>query len=266
MERYRVTDGDGFRLAGWATDETSGIAGKAEGRAELDELTTRLDELQELFYADGRHRLLVVLQGTDTAGKGGAIKRVFRGMNPSGVRVTSFKAPTAPELAHDFLWRVHPHVPGNGEVALFDRSHYEDVLIVRVHDLVPKERWSARYEHIRAFEQMLLDEGTTIRKFFLHISRDEQRERLEARLADETKHWKFRRQDLDERSYWDAYQEAYEDMIRRTSTKDAPWYVVPADKKWHRDVVICRTLVETLEGLDLRYPEGEEDLDGIVVT
>jgi PPK2 family polyphosphate:nucleotide phosphotransferase len=266
MERYRVTDGDGFRLADWAPDETSGGAGKAEGRAKVDKLTARLDELQELFYADGRHRLLVVLQGTDTAGKGGAIKRVFRGMNPSGVRVTSFKAPTAPELAHDFLWRVHPHVPGNGEVALFDRSHYEDVLIVRVHDLVPKERWSARYEHIRAFEQMLVDEGTTIRKFFLHISRDEQRQRLEARLADATKHWKFRKQDLDERGYWDAYQEAYEDMIRRTSTKDAPWYVVPADKKWHRDLVICRTLVETLEGLDPRYPEGEEDLDGIVVT
>jgi PPK2 family polyphosphate:nucleotide phosphotransferase len=266
MERYRVTDGDGFRLRDRATDETSGIAGKAEGRAELAKLTARLDELQELFYADGRHRLLVVLQGTDTAGKGGAIKRVFRGMNPSGVRVASFKAPTEPELAHDFLWRVHPHVPGDGEVALFDRSHYEDVLIVRVHDLVPEARWKARYEHIRAFEQMLVDEGATILKFFLHISKDEQRERLQARLANPAKHWKFRKGDLDERQYWDDYQAAYEEMIQRTSTKDAPWYVVPADKKWHRDVVICRTLVETLERLDLRYPEVEEGLESIVVT
>jgi PPK2 family polyphosphate:nucleotide phosphotransferase len=266
MERYRVTDGDGFRLRDWATDETSGIAGKAEGRAKLAELTARLDELQELFYADRRHRLLVVLQGTDTAGKGGAIKRVFRGMNPSGVRVASFKRPTEPELAHDFLWRIHPHVPGDGEVALFDRSHYEDVLIVRVHDLVPEARWKARYEHIRAFEQMLADEGTTILKFFLHISKDEQRERLQARLDDPAKRWKFRTEDLDERQYWDDYQAAYEAMIQRTSTEDAPWYVVPADKKWHRDVVICQTLVETLEGLDLRYPEAEEDLDSIVVT
>jgi PPK2 family polyphosphate:nucleotide phosphotransferase len=266
MERYRVTDGGTFRLGGWATDETSGIGGKAEGRAEVAKLTARLDELQELFYADGRHRLLVVLQGTDTSGKGGAIKRVFRGMNPSGVRVKSFKAPTAPELAHDFLWRVHPHVPGDGEVALFDRSHYEDVLIVRVHDLVPEARWKARYEHIRAFEQMLVDEGATIRKFFLHISKDEQRARLESRLADPSKHWKFRPEDLDERQYWDDYQAAYEEMIQRTSTKDAPWYVVPADRKWHRDLVICRTLVETLEGLDLRYPEAEEGLESIVVT
>jgi PPK2 family polyphosphate:nucleotide phosphotransferase len=266
VERYRVSDGAKFRLADRNPADTSGMAGKAEARAEVAELTARLDELQEVFYADGRHRLLVVLQGTDTAGKGGAIKRVFRGMNPSGVRVASFKAPTEPELAHDFLWRVHPHVPGDGEVALFDRSHYEDVLIVRVHDLVPKARWKARYDHIRAFEKMLVDEGTTIRKFFLHISRDEQRERLEARLANPAKHWKFRPEDLDERAYWDAYQAAYEEMIQRTSTDDAPWYVVPADKKWHRDLVICRTLVETLEGLDLRYPEPVEGIESIVVT
>jgi PPK2 family polyphosphate:nucleotide phosphotransferase len=266
VERYRVTDGAGFRLAGHDPAATSGVAGKGEGRAEVAELTARLDELQELLYADGRHRLLVVLQGMDTAGKGGAIKRVFRGMNPSGVRVKSFKAPTEPELAHDFLWRVHPHVPGDGEVALFDRSHYEDVLIVRVHNLVPKARWKARYDHIRAFEQMLVDEGTTIRKFFLHISRDEQRRRLEARLADPTKHWKFRRDDLNERNHWDAYQAAYEEIIQRTSTADAPWYVVPSDHKWHRDLVICRALVETLGSLDLRYPEPEEGLDRIVVT
>jgi PPK2 family polyphosphate:nucleotide phosphotransferase len=208
----------------------------------------------------------VVLQGMDTSGKGGAIRRVFEGMNPSGVRVASFKAPTAPELARDFLWRIHAEVPGDGEITIFDRSHYEDVLIVRVHGLVPPERWAARYDHIRAWEQMLADEGTTIRKFFLHISADEQKARLEARLADPAKHWKFRKGDLDERAHWDAYQEAYEEAIRRTATPDAPWYVVPANKKWHRDLVICRALVETLESLDLRYPSPEGDLSGITVT
>jgi PPK2 family polyphosphate:nucleotide phosphotransferase len=266
METYRVTDGAGFRLRDHDAAATSGVAGKAEGRAEVADLTTRLDELQDLFYADGRHRLLVVLQGMDTAGKGGAIKRVFRGMNPSGVRVATFKAPTAPELARDFLWRVHPHVPADGEVALFDRSHYEDVLIVRVHDLVPEARWKARYDHIRNFEQMLADEGTTILKFFLHISNGEQKERLEARLADPRKHWKFRVEDVEERRFWDDYQAAYEEAIRRTATPDAPWYVVPADHKWHRDLVICRALVATMENLDLRYPEPAENIERTVVT
>jgi PPK2 family polyphosphate:nucleotide phosphotransferase len=228
-------------------------------------LTARLDKLQEKFYADGRHKLLVVLQGMDTSGKGGAIRKAFEGLNPAGVRVASFKAPTEPELAHDFLWRVHPHTPANGQMSIFDRSHYEDVLIARVRGLVPARQWKARYDHIRAFEQMLADEGTVIRKFFLHISAEAQAARLQARIDDPTKHWKFRSTDLAERALWDDYQVAYEQAIRRTATKDAPWIVVPADRKWHRDLVICRTIVETLEGLDLRYPEPEEDLSGIVV-
>jgi PPK2 family polyphosphate:nucleotide phosphotransferase len=265
MERYQVTEGKGFRLADHDPAATSGVAGKAEGRAEVAALTTRLDELQEAFYADGRHKLLVVLQGMDTSGKGGAIRKAFEGLDPVGVHVAAFKAPTDLERAHDFLWRVHPHAPADGQIAIFDRSHYEDVLIVRVRGLVPAARWKARYTHIKAFEKMLADEGTVIRKFFLHISKEEQAERLQARLDDPTKRWKFRRGDLAERARWDDYQAAYEEAIRRTATPSAPWIVVPADRKWHRDLVICRTIVETLEGLDLRYPEPEEDLSDVVV-
>jgi PPK2 family polyphosphate:nucleotide phosphotransferase len=265
MERYQVTDGKGFRLADHDAGATSGIDGKAEGRAELARLTARLSELHELLYADGRHGLLVVLQGMDTSGKGGAIRKAFQGLDPTGVHVATFKAPTEVELAHDFLWRVHPHAPAKGHISLFDRSHYEDVLIVRVHGLVPEARWRARYEHIRNFEALLAAEGTVVRKFFLNISEDEQAERLRARTADPTKHWKFRLADLDERKLWDDYQAAYEEAIRRTATPEAPWVVVPADHKWHRDVVICRTIVDALEDLDLRYPETGEDLSGVVV-
>jgi PPK2 family polyphosphate:nucleotide phosphotransferase len=266
MDRYRVTDGDGFRLADHDPDADSGVADKAEGRAAVAELTARLDGLQEKFYADGRYRLLVVLQGMDTSGKGGAIRKAFEGLDPSGVHVTAFKPPTAPELAHDFLWRIHPHVPADGMISIFDRSHYEDVLVARVRGLVPEARWKARYAHIRAFERMLVDEGTIIRKFFLHISKDEQAARLQARLDDPHKHWKFRLGDLAERERWDDYQAAYEDAIRHTATEDAPWIVVPADRKWHRDLVICSTIVETLEALDLRYPPSPDDLSGVVVT
>jgi PPK2 family polyphosphate:nucleotide phosphotransferase len=265
MERYQVTDGEGFRLADHDPGATSGVDSKSEGRAEVAELAARMEELQRKLYADGRHKLLVVLQGMDTSGKGGAIRKAFEALNPTGVHVATFKAPTEPELAHDFLWRVHPHVPGDGMISIFDRSHYEDVLIVRVRTLVPEERWNARYGHIRDFEQMLVDEGTTIRKFFLHISHEEQAARLQARITDPTKRWKFRVADLAERKLWDHYQQAYDDAIRHTATPSAPWIVVPADRKWHRDLVIARTIVGTLEGLDLRYPEPEEDLSGIVV-
>ncbi len=266
MERFRVTDGKGFDLAKWdPADIGERDGGRTAGRAELKELTPRLDELQEKFYADGRHKLLVVLQGTDTSGKGGAIRKAFEGLDPSGVRVASFKAPTDLELAHDFLWRVHPHVPSNGQISIFDRSHYEDVLIVRVHDLVPKKRWQARYAHIRAFEKLLADEGTVILKFFLHISKDEQAERLRARLDDPTKNWKFRTGDLEERGHWDDYQDAYEEMIQRTAAAHAPWFVVPANRKWFRDLVICHAMIDTLERLDLRYPVPAEDLSGVTI-
>jgi PPK2 family polyphosphate:nucleotide phosphotransferase len=266
MERYRISQGRGFALADWDPDETKGFkGGKTEARAELAELSPRLDALQEKLYANARHRLLVVLQGMDTSGKGGTIRRVFEGVNPSGVKVTAFKKPTDEELAHDFLWRVHPHVPANGEMIIFDRSHYEDVLIVRVHELVPARRWKARYRHIRDFERMLVDEGTTILKFFLHISKDEQRERLQARLDDPKKHWKFRRSDLEERKHWDAYQEAFEDAIHETARLHAPWYVVPANHKWYRDLVVCKAIIQTLEGMNLDYPPSPDDLSDVVI-
>jgi len=269
MDRYRVTEGSGFELAEHDPGDTGDFApdkhGKKQAKEELVELNAKLDNLQERLYADGRHRVLVVLQGMDTSGKGGTIRRVFQGVNPSGVRVAAFKAPTELELAHDFLWRIHPQAPRDGELVIFDRSHYEDVLIVRVRELVPEKRWRARYRHIRDFEQLLVDEGTTVVKFFLHISRDEQKERLQARLDEPEKHWKFRLADLEERKRWDDYQVAFEEAIKETSAPWAPWVVVPANRKWYRDVVVCRTLVDTLEQLDLTFPPSPDDLSDVVI-
>jgi PPK2 family polyphosphate:nucleotide phosphotransferase len=266
VDRYRITKGRDFRLADWDPDDLAGFdGGKAEARAELAWLNSELDELQEQLYADGRHRVLVVLQGMDTSGKGGTIRRVFQGVNPSGVRVAAFKAPTEAELARDFLWRIHPHVPRNGELVIFDRSHYEDVLIARVRGLVPAQRWKARYRHIRDFERMLAAEGTVILKFFLHISADEQQQRLQARLEDPKKHWKFRVSDLDERKLWDDYQRAYEAAIQETAASHAPWFVVPANRKWYRNLVVSRTLVKMLKGLGLRYPPSPDDLSHVII-
>jgi PPK2 family polyphosphate:nucleotide phosphotransferase len=228
-------------------------------------MASRIEQLQEVLYAQGTHRLLVVLQATDTGGKDSTIRRVFEGVNPQGVKVASFKQPTDEELAHDFLWRVHRHVPGDGEITIFNRSHYEDVLAARVHGIVSPEVWGRRYDHINAFERLLTDEGTRIVKFFLHISKDEQRERLQARLDDPTKHWKFSRGDLGERRRWDEYREAYTAMLERTSTAWAPWHVVPADRKWYRDLVVSSVLIRALESMDLRYPEPTDDLTDVVV-
>ena len=266
VERYRVGPGQEVRLTGWDPGDSSAFPGdKAAGRRVAAGLAKQLEGCQEVLYADGRHRLLVVLQAMDTGGKDGTIRRVFEGVNPVGVRVASFKKPTEHELAHDYLWRVHPHVPGNGEIVIFNRSHYEDVLVVRVNSLVPGERWAKRYEHIVAFEKMLAEEGTTIVKFFLHISAEEQRRRLQKRVDDPEKQWKFARGDLAERARWDDYQVAYQEALSRTSTDFAPWYIVPADRKWYRDIVVGQVLVNTLQGLKLRYPEPEEDLTGLVI-
>jgi PPK2 family polyphosphate:nucleotide phosphotransferase len=266
MDRYRIAPGTSVDLADLDPGDSSEFDGDKEaGQAKADELVDRIEELQELMWADHSRRLLIVLQATDTGGKDGTIRHVLDGVNPQGVRVAGFKKPTEPELAHDYLWRVHPHVPGDGEIVVFNRSHYEDVLVVRVHDLVPEERWRKRYDHIRDFEQMLADEGTTIVKFFLHISKDEQKERLQARLDEPDKNWKFDVGDLRERERWDDYQRAFAEAIEHTSTEAAPWYVVPADRKWYRNLVISQILVDTLEGLDLRHPEPD-DLDGVVIT
>jgi PPK2 family polyphosphate:nucleotide phosphotransferase len=260
MNRYRVKPGSRVDLGEWDPDDKSAFPeGKNEGRKRLLELNQRLEELQELLYAEHKHKVLLVLQAMDTGGKDGTIRHVFEGVNPQGVRVASFKKPTPEELDHDFLWRVHKQVPGRGEVVIFNRSHYEDVLVVRVHSLAPKEVWSKRYEHINGFERMLVDEGTTILKFFLHIGLDEQKERLQARLDEPNKRWKFNPGDLGERKLWPKYMKAYEEAISKTSTEWAPWYIVPANRKWYRNLVVGTVIIEALENLNMRYPEPEFD-------
>jgi len=239
---------------------------KKDSVRELARLRRQLSELQRLLWADGNHALLVVLQALDTGGKDGTIRKVMSGVNPQGVSVTGFGVPTEVERAHDYMWRVHPHTPGSGRIAVFNRSHYEDVLVVRVNELVPEARWSKRFDHIMSFERLLSDEGTTIRKIMLHISKDEQRERLEARLEDPAKGFKFNATDLETRKRWDEYQTAYEDAIDRTATPTAPWFVVPADRKWYRNLVVARILIEALAGLDLSYPTPDFDPAGITIV
>lgn len=239
---------------------------ESAARARTVELVEEFTELQNMLFAGQHHRVLVVLQATDTGGKDGAIRNVFGPLNPQGLRVASFKVPTGPELAHDYLWRVHQQVPANGELVVFNRSHYEDVLVVRVHNYVETQQWKKRYGQIVNFEQMLADEGTTIIKLYLHITKDEQAERLRARLEDPAKRWKFSLGDLEERGLWSDYRDAFEDMLSLTSTPDAPWYVVPAGNKWYRDLVVAEIMVDTLTDLDLSYPPGDEGLDAVVIT
>lgn len=264
MDRYRVKPGEKVDLGKWDPEDTSAHKGsKSDGEDRLDELTGELEALQELLYAEGKHKVLVVLQGMDTSGKDGVIRHVFEGANPQGVRVAGFKVPTPPELARDYLWRVHQQVPATGEIVIFNRSHYEDVLVVRVHGLVPPERWKKRYDHINAFERMLAEEGTTILKFFLHINPEEQRQRLLDRLNNPAKHWKFNPGDIQERGRWADYQKAYEDVLEKTSTDWAPWYIVPSNKKWYRNLVIASLLVETLQGFDMKLEAQLEDVPGL---
>jgi len=266
MERYRVKPKDTIRLKEWDPGDTGEYKGeKDEGQEQLEELNKELELLQELLYAEGKHKVLVVLQGMDTSGKDGVIRHVFDGVNPQGVRVANFKVPTPEELAHDYLWRVHRQTPGRGEIVIFNRSHYEDVLAVRVHNLVPEEIWKKRYDQIVEFEQLLVQEGTTILKFYLHIDLDEQKERLQARLEDPTKQWKFKVGDLKERTLWSEYMAAYEDALNKTSTDKAPWYIVPANKKWYRNLVIASVLVDALKKLDMHYPPSEDDLSQVVI-
>lgn len=266
MEAYRIKPGAKVKLDDWdPKDDRYYPGGKEAAAQKLAELNEELEALQETLYAEQKHKVLVVLQGMDTSGKDGVIRHVFEGVNPQGVRVANFKVPTPVELAHDYLWRVHKQTPASGEMVIFNRSHYEDVLVVRVHALVPEQVWSKRYAQINAFESLLDSAGTTILKFFLHISYEEQRQRLQARLDDPTKRWKFRLGDLDERKLWSEYQEAYEDALSRTSSEAAPWYIVPSDRKWYRNLVIAEVIIEALKKLEPRYPEPEENLDGVVV-
>jgi PPK2 family polyphosphate:nucleotide phosphotransferase len=265
--KYRVKPGSKVKLSDWDPQEKSlATELNKEVAAELlDVMNDVLEELQELLYAQGKHKVLIVLQALDTGGKDGTIRAVFEGVNPAGVRVASFKAPTSHELAHDYLWRVHQQVPGKGEMVIFNRSHYEDVLVVRVEGLAPRDVWKRRYDQINDFERMLAEEGTTILKFYLHIDKDEQKERLQARLDDPAKHWKFATGDLATRAKWDEYMEAYEAVLSKTSTEHAPWYIIPANRKWYRNLLICGIIIETLESLKMSFPPAEEGLDAVVI-
>jgi PPK2 family polyphosphate:nucleotide phosphotransferase len=264
MNPYLVRPGRKLDLDEFDPDDTHLVrGGKTEGKVENEAIRQRLAELQELLYAGHEWKLLIVLQGMDTSGKDGTIRHVMSGFNPVGTRVVSFKKPSLEELDHDYLWRVHRQTPAKGEAVVFNRSHYEDVLIVRVHNLVPRTTWQKRYDQIKAFEQMLHDEGAVILKFFLHISKKEQRARLQARIEDPTKRWKFQHTDVEERKLWKDYQQAYEDALSKTSTEWAPWYVVPANQKWYRNYVVGSTIAEALKALHMKYPEP--DLSGVEI-
>ena len=245
-------------------DGTPGLVGSKEEKrsaaeAMLEEHLVVMEDLQYRLWAQHEQSLLIVLQGMDTAGKDGTIRHTLGQLNPQGVQVTSFKKPTQEQLDHDFLWRVHRAAPGHGQIGVFNRSHYEDVLVVRVHGLVPKRVWSRRYEQINAFESQLRAHNTTILKFFLHISSDEQKERLQARLDDPKKNWKFSRNDLTERGYWKDYQQAYKAVLEKTSTDDAPWFVIPANRKWYRNWAVATIIRDALEKMDPQTPKADFD-------
>ncbi len=262
---WKVEAGSKIKLKDYDPNHVDEHTDPVSARAELEILTRELGELQELLAAAQHHSLLVVLQGMDTSGKDGTIRRVLSQVNPQGCEVRSFKAPTGRELSHDFLWRVHRGTPGRGIITIFNRSHYEDVLVVRVHNLLPEKVWNRRYAAINNFERLLAQNGMIILKFYLHISNEEQERRLLARQKDKTKAWKLSAADWAERKYWNAYQEAYEDALSKCSTDEAPWYIVPANKKWSRDLLVARTLVHTLrpykaQWLDKLVVRGEQEL------
>jgi PPK2 family polyphosphate:nucleotide phosphotransferase len=266
MEKYHVKSGEKIKFKNYDPEDTSQFTdGKQAGLDRLAELTKKLDVLQEVLYAERKHKVLVVLQARDAAGKDGTIRSVFSGVNPQGVHIESFKVPTEMELDHDYLWRTHQQVPGKGELVVFNRSHYEDVLVVRVHNLVTRDECSRRYAQINNFEQMLAEEGTTIIKFYLNMSKDAQKQRLQDRLDDPTKNWKFNPGDLKERALWDEYDSAYEDVFSETSTSWAPWYIIPADHNWYRNLCVATILVKTLEDLKMNYPAPTTDLSKIVI-
>ena len=266
-ERWRVPPGELVTLAQRDPASTEGgPAEKAAAKSLIKDLRKELADLQERLYAENRRSLLVVLQALDAGGKDGTIKHVFRGVNPQGCKVTSFKEPSEVELEHDFLWRIHQATPAKGEIGIFNRSHYEDVLVVRVRNIVPEEVWRPRYTIINEFERGLAAAHTRVVKFYLHISKDEQARRFQRRLDRPDKHWKFSKSDLADREYWDAYQAAFEDAITETSTDHAPWYVIPGDNKWFRNWAVLTTLLETLTDMDPQFPEPEEGLDEVKVV
>lgn len=267
LERYLVKPGAKVDLAKIDSDERTlfQTGGKDESTKAFDKLQDELQELQKVLYAQNKHRILLVLQAMDTGGKDGCVKHVFSRIDPQGIHVRSFKKPTEEELARDFLWRVHQKVPRNGEMVIFNRSHYEDVIAVKVKKLFPDKVWKQRYQHIIDFERMLAEEGTTIVKIYLHISKDEQKRRIVSRLDNPDKHWKFHPDDLKDRALWNDFMKTYEDLLSKTSTEHAPWYVVPANRKWYRNLCVARIMVDTLKRLNMKLPKVDWDPTKIIV-
>jgi len=266
LEKYLVKPGKKVELKNIDSNEYKTFKGNKESAlADVKLLNMKLDELQKIQHGEQKHKVLIVFQGMDASGKDGAIRNVFHSVNPSGVYVAHFGAPSRKELSHDFLWRIHKKVPANGKMVIFNRSHYEDVLIVRVHNLKSRDIWENRYQHIVNFEKMLYDEGTKIYKFFLHISNEEQRRRLQERVDNPDKHWKIEPNDFKDRELWNDYTEAYNDVLNLTSRKWSPWYIIPSDKKWYRDLIISNILVSELSKLNMKYPKAKHDYTGIVV-
>jgi PPK2 family polyphosphate:nucleotide phosphotransferase len=266
MKKYLVKPNSKIKLSDWDPDDTSEFEGtKKEGLTAIKKLNKRLEVLQGILYAEHKQKILIVLQAMDTGGKDGTISSVFEGVNPQGVKVASFKVPTPEELDHDYLWRIHPNVPGKGEIVIFNRSHYEDLLVVRVHKLAPQKVWKQRFQHINEFERMMKDEGTTILKFYLNISLDEQKQRLLDRINTTEKRWKFNPGDLEERKLWKDYMEAYQDVLSKTSKPWAPWYIIPANRNWYRNLIISSILVDTLEKLKMHYPEPVKNINQYAV-
>jgi len=265
IQEALVPFGERVKLADYDAGYTGGYAKKSDVKALVKANLARMAELQELMFAEGKHALLIVLQAMDAGGKDSTIRRVMEAFNPQGCHVVGFSVPTELERGHDFLWRIHQHTPPLGHVAIFNRSHYEDVLIVRVNGLAPEEVWQERYQHINNFERLLADSGVTILKFYLHISKDEQKKRFQERLDRKDKNWKFNPADLETRAQWDSYMAAFEDVFARCNHPWAPWYIAPANRKWYRNLVISTAIVEALEKLDMRYPPAPEGLENIVI-
>lgn len=260
-KKYQVKPGEKIELQNFDPNDSSEFDGKKKaGQKALLEVVEEIKALQELLYAEGKNRLLVIIQAMDTAGKDGVIRKVFGGVNPQGVRVAPFKVPSSLELSHDYLWRIHAQTPKKGEIVIFNRSHYEDVLPVRVLNLMPEEVWSKRYHHINEFERLLVDEGTVILKFYLNIDLQEQAERFLDRLEEPDKHWKFNPGDLEDRKLWDSYMEAYEDLLNKTSTEWAPWYVIPSNKKWYRNLLAATIVRDALLAMKMEFPAPPPDL------
>jgi PPK2 family polyphosphate:nucleotide phosphotransferase len=265
-KRFMVKPHARLKLGEFDPDDTAGFEKGDETHARLEKNISRMEDLQYRLYAEGRRAVLIVLQGMDASGKDGTVRHVMSGLNPQGCRVTSFKVPSAEEASHDFLWRIHQAVPAHGQIGIFNRSHYEDVLVVRVHQLVPKSVWSARYDQINAFEKLLSENGVTILKFFLHISKEEQKERLEERLQDSARNWKISPADLKEREHWNDYVKAYETVLSRCSTSAIPWFVIPSNKKWFRNLAVSQIIVETLERMDPKFPKAAFDISKLKVV